>query len=611
MNIIEVMNLIFRYKRYAQAGEEPEQITVLNNISLDIKAGDFVGILGHNGSGKSTLARHLTALLKPTDGVVYVKGMDTSSGDTLAIRKTAGIVFQNPDNQLIGNTVEEDVAFGLENLGTPREEMIKRITEALDLTGMTAYKMSTPGSLSGGQKQRVAISGILAMQPECIVFDEPTAMLDPAGREDVMNAVRFLNRERGITVIYITHHIEEVEDADCLYILKQGRVEMGGLPSKIWNRADAMEICGIEMPFIHQLIRQLERRKVISPGVIHSEFQLLDQLERQFSEVVSEGRRHHHGPVENPADSVGTLNPCLHLDHVSYRYPGYGDADRKNALSDITLSVVRGEYISILGQTGCGKSTLLQVMNGLLKPDEGICSFDGKDIHTKDYSMKLHRRKVALCFQYPEQQLFEETVLKDIAFGPSNMGFDEESCLEKARKAMKLVGLTDDLEQVSPFSLSGGQKRRVALAGILAMEPEFLILDEPAAGLDKEGRERLFALLKKLNEDDHVTIIMVSHDMNEAAAHSSRIIVMKEGRIMADGIPGEIFLNEELLLSAGLARPDSVRFLSALNERLGGRLSLQRDWLPYNVRDLAEWIEEELGGENGTSSLEVTGGTMT
>ncbi len=279
MKIIETLNLIFKYKTYTEAQETPEEKTVLDDVSLSIEKGDFVGILGHNGSGKSTLAKQLTALLQPTGGIVFIKDMDSSLPENMIpIRKTAGMVFQNPDNQIIGNLVEEDVAFGPENLGVPTEEIWNRIAEALEATGMTAYREQSPGSLSGGQKQKVAIAGILAMEPECIVFDEPTAMLDPQGRQDVLDAIRHLNKDKGITVIYITHHIEEVENADYIYVMNEGQVAMQGRPEELWPQAENLKTLGISLPFDKELIYLLRQGGMKIPVEIQTGAALMDFL---------------------------------------------------------------------------------------------------------------------------------------------------------------------------------------------------------------------------------------------------------------------------------------------------------------------------------------------
>lgn len=279
MKIIETLNLIFKYKTYTEDQEIPEEKTVLDDVSISIKKGDFVGILGHNGSGKSTLARQLTALLQPTDGAVFIKNMDSSLPENIIpIRKTAGMVFQNPDNQIIGNLVEEDVAFGPENLGVPTEQIWGRIAEALEATGMTAYREQSPGSLSGGQKQKVAIAGILAMEPECIVFDEPTAMLDPRGRKEVLDAIWHLNKDKGITVIYITHHIEEVENADYIYVMNKGQVAMEGRPEELWPQTETLKSLGISLPFGKELLLLLRQGGMEIPAEIQTGEALAEYL---------------------------------------------------------------------------------------------------------------------------------------------------------------------------------------------------------------------------------------------------------------------------------------------------------------------------------------------
>lgn len=605
MSFIETLHLIFKYKTYTENQEKPEEKTVLNDVSLSINKGDFVGILGHNGSGKSTLARQLTALLQPTEGTVYIKGMDTSdSKETIAIRKTAGIVFQNPDNQIIGNVVEEDVAFGPENLGVSTEEMWERIAMALEATGMTAYRQTFPQALSGGQKQKVAISGILAMEPECIVLDEPTAMLDPVGRRDVLEAIRRLNKEKNITIIYITHHIDEVENADYLYVMNQGKIVLQGTSHDIWKKSenvDVLEHYGIPLPFDKKLMQLLKKGGLKLPEIISTEEQMLQFLAHTIKITSLKPEIH-----ENLCQKESVNQPKgIVLENLSYKYKDQWESEEKYALNHINLILTKGEYVAIIGRTGSGKSTLLQHLNGLLQATSGNYYFEGKNVYDKGFSMKKLRQKVALCFQYPEYQLFEETVLKDICFGPKNLGLAEEEAVEKAREAMKLLGLSRELEKVSPFSLSGGQKRRVALAGILAMDPEYLILDEPAAGLDEEGKCNLFALLKQLNEEKKITIILVSHDMNDVAAHAKRVLVMSEGHLVMDEKTEDVFQKEKELEQIGLNIPQALSFYHRLIRCFFEKASVKckeeqaEKNMPMTVEALAEWIllQKRLSGE--------------
>ncbi|MFS8500848.1 MAG: energy-coupling factor transporter ATPase [Caldicoprobacter sp.] len=252
--IIRLQDVQFEYLSF-----EGEEIAALNGVTLDIQKGEFVVIIGHNGSGKSTLAKHLNALLRPSGGVVWIKGMDTRDEDKLwEIRQTAGMVFQNPDNQLVATIVEEDVAFGPENLGLPPEEIRRRVNEALKAVGMEEYAQAAPHYLSGGQKQRVAIAGILAMKPEIIVLDEPTAMLDPVGRREVMETVKYLNRHEGITVVHITHYMEEAVDADRVIVMEQGKIVLQGTPRQVFSQVEVLKEIGLDVPQVTELAYRLK-----------------------------------------------------------------------------------------------------------------------------------------------------------------------------------------------------------------------------------------------------------------------------------------------------------------------------------------------------------------
>lgn len=286
------------------------------------------------------------------------------------------------------------------------------------------------------------------------------------------------------------------------------------------------------------------------------------------------------------------------LKDISYQYKDQERAEKKYAIEQINFSLEKGEYAALIGHSGSGKSTLLQHLNGLLRPCSGEYFFDGENVYDKTFSLQRLRQKVALCFQYPEYQLFEETVLKDIAFGPKNLGFDEETCKKKAREAMELTGLSAKLETVSPFTLSGGQKRRVALTGILAMEPEYLILDEPVAGLDGKGKENLFSLLKYLNTEKKITILLVSHDMDDVAANVQRVLVMNQGRLVMDDTVEKVFAQEEQLRKMGLDIPQSLQFYNMLKaEGYFSYTNLEKEnktvAIPMTVKELAARIVEE------------------
>lgn len=279
MGIIKAVNLIFNYIRHDEEKDTDEVTRALKGVSLDIQEGTFVAILGHNGSGKSTFAKLMNGILLPSDGTVFISGMKTDDEEHLwDVRKTAGMVFQNPDNQIIGNVVEEDVGFGPENMGVPTDEIWRRVDESLEAVGMTAYRLQSPNKLSGGQKQRVAIAGVMAMKPQCIVLDEPTAMLDPNGRKEVIRTVHELNRKEGITVLLITHYMEEVIDADRVIVMDEGQVVMDGTPREVFSRVKELKRYSLDVPQVTELADELKEGGMDLPDGILTIEELVDRL---------------------------------------------------------------------------------------------------------------------------------------------------------------------------------------------------------------------------------------------------------------------------------------------------------------------------------------------
>lgn len=279
MGIVKAAKLVYEYIRRDEEENIEEVKRAIDGVDVDIKKGDFVAVLGHNGSGKSTLAKHVNGLLLPTEGTVWVGDMDTRDEEHIwDVRKTAGMVFQNPDNQIIGNIVEEDVGFGPENIGVPTEEIWKRVEESLKAVGMTAYRLQSPGKLSGGQKQRVAIAGVMAMKPECIILDEPTAMLDPNGRKEVIRTIHELNRTEGITVLLITHYMEEAIEADRIIVMDDGRIVMDGQPREIFSRVKELKSHGLDVPQVTELAWELKEAGIpLADGILSRE-ELVEQL---------------------------------------------------------------------------------------------------------------------------------------------------------------------------------------------------------------------------------------------------------------------------------------------------------------------------------------------
>ena len=284
MGIIRAVNLIFDYIRHDEENDKAETNRALSGVSLDIEEGSFVAILGHNGSGKSTFAKLMNGILLPSDGTVYIADMKTNDEEHLwDVRKTAGMVFQNPDNQIIGNVVEEDVGFGPENMGVPTEEIWERVDRSLEAVGMTAYRLQSPNKLSGGQKQRVAIAGVMAMKPRCIVLDEPTAMLDPNGRAEVIKTIHELNKQEGITVLLITHYMEEVIDADRVVVMDGGQVVMDGTPKEVFSQVNELKKYRLDVPQVTELADELKQAGMELPNGILTIEELVDELVAKLS----------------------------------------------------------------------------------------------------------------------------------------------------------------------------------------------------------------------------------------------------------------------------------------------------------------------------------------
>ncbi len=576
MAFIKAKNLKHSFVRRDENGEIVSETLALDGVDLEAEAGQFIAVLGHNGSGKSTFARHLNVLLSPTEGSLWVDGKDVKDEEKLwEIRQSAGMIFQNPDNQIVAGVVEEDVAFGPENVGVPTDEIWKRVEESLQAVGMTEYRYHSPNKLSGGQKQRVAVAGVVAMHPKCIVMDEPTAMLDPSGRLEVLKTAHRLNQEEGVTVILITHYMEEVADADYVYVMDRGHVVMQGNPREIFSRVRELEGYGLDVPQITRLAYDLRQEGYSLPEGILNRKELEEGLEKmlpvpeKITSVPEDAGATEADPgkTEKQGKQIsGEKKIKIRLDDVSYVYSPK-TVYSMYALINVSLDIYEGEFLGIIGHTGSGKSTLIQLLNGLLRTASGKILYEGQNIYDDGFSMRRLRGQVGLVFQYPEYQLFETTVLRDVAFGPKNQGLSEEEAFQKAKEALAKVRLPENCWDMSPFELSGGQKRRAAIAGVIAMEPSVLILDEPTAGLDPRGRKELFRLIREIHEQHHMTVLLVSHSMEDVADYADRIVVMNHGEVMLDGSPAEVFSHVKELEAASLAVPQVTYLMMELKKR--------------------------------------------
>ena len=481
--IIKAKNLTCEYIRRGKDGEALEEVLALDHINLTVGQGEFVAIVGPNGCGKSTLARHLGGLMTPQEGAVFVGGLDTSDPDNfLKIRQIAGQIFQNPDNQIVASVVEEDVAFGPENIGLSSTQIESAVTKALEAVSLSDKRFSLTNNLSGGEKQRLAIAGALAFEPKVLILDEPTSMLDENGRSMVMDAIEKIRQSKGMSIVLITHFPNEAYLADTVYEMKDGK------------------------------LRYIEDYK----DVFSREY-------KRWSFDLSMLK-----PFKN--DDV----PILIADHISSIYDE-GTTFANEALRDVNLSVYPGQILALCGKSGAGKSTLIQILSGLAKPTSGTVYFEGVDIFDA-YDMRNLRKKMGILFQYSDDQLFEETVFDDVKFGPKQLGLDEKQAYLAAHKALERVGMPRNLYLTSPLSLSGGQKRLAALAAVMANQPSILILDEPTSALDAEVTVSFYEMIVRLKSEG-CTILIITHVLEDAYKYCDRIVFMDEGQIVADGTP--------------------------------------------------------------------------
>lgn len=588
MEVVKFENVYFSYESEENSDEAvfaAETAYALGGVDFSVEEGEFVAVLGHNGSGKSTLARLMNGLLTPSLGKVTVLGMDACDEKNLFdIRKQVGIVFQNPDNQMVASIVEDDIAFGPENIGVSRQEIGERISFALDAVGMEQFRSSTPSRLSGGQKQRIAIAGVLALKPRVMILDESTAMLDPRGRKEVMDVVLRLNKEEKITVILITHFPEEAMLADRAVVMSGGKIVLQGTPKEVLKRGEELEKYSLTLPKSLKICRGLSKGGLpVADGMTANEV-AENIMEALQGKTLQNAQQQEETPIPLAEGELGRV-VCENLHHVYNAKSAF----ETYALSGVNLEIYPRDFFGIIGHTGSGKSTFVQHLNALLKvptadkkykpkklkkgqtpPLQTVLRVNGYDLTNKNTDFKSLRSKVGMVFQYPEYQLFAETVKEDVAFGLQNFMPDlSETEVETAvKEAVETVGLDyQKIKNRSPFELSGGQKRRVAIAGVIVTKPEILVLDEPAAGLDPLGKEEIMALLHKIHQDWCKTVIIVSHDMDEIAENCNRAAIFSEGKLVELDAPKKLFKQAEYIEKVGLDIPFTAKVVERLKQR--------------------------------------------
>lgn len=497
-------------------------VEALSDLTLQIPAGQNVCILGGNGSGKSTLLQLVNALALPTSGEVSVCGMSTSDPAlSLKIRARTASVFQHPEDQMVTSIVADDVAFGPENLRVPQPSIARRVESALAAVDMTEHAQSDPSDLSGGQTQRVAIAGAIAMEPEILLLDEPCAMLDAEGRESVRVIISQLH-EQGITILHVTHFMEDARSAERVIVLDRGAIAFDGPPAELFEQPQLVNELGLEMP------RRAVGLNAPASGPQPGASPTATTAPQTSPSVVFDRVSFSYAQAANPRKRSKGRSLFGRTRDGNAAAPSAGDAPL--AVDSISFEAHPGTLTALIGRTGSGKSTTAELACALKLPSSGSVRIAGIDTSDLERRKEL-RRLVGYVAQLPERQLFAETVFDDVAFGPRNLGLSPEEVEGRVRAALRSVNIepADALLRTSPFALSGGQQRSVALAGVLAMQQPILVLDEPMAGLDPRGRARVRELIRALKRAG-TTLLMVTHSMEDVAELADQVVALECGR---------------------------------------------------------------------------------
>lgn len=547
MALIEVKNLKYRYPHTKKLA--------LDSLEFEVEKGQFIGIAGENKAGKSTLCQAFAGLV-PTmfrgayGGKLLIDGKETAKTPIAELCQTVGLVFQNPFNQLSGarETVFEEVAFGLQNLGVCREEIYERVERNLKLLDIEEYRERNPFDLSGGQTQRVAIASILAMEPQVLVLDEPTSQLDPQGSEEVFRVVEKLT-ESGITIIMVEHKMEKMASyCDKILLLHEGKQVAYDTPERVFSRDD-LEWLGVKPPVYTQVCRALgvyrtEGEKKLYPVTLKQ----TELLKAVFPAKLS-GRR-----ADRKAERSAGSETVFNIEHLGFHY-----LPEAPVLEDFNL-ILDSRPTAIIGQNGAGKTTLVKLLKGLLKPQEGRILFGDSNISQKTVAELAG--KVGYVFQNPDDQIFKNRVLEEVMVGPLNIGMSKEEARKKAEEALEMVGLLSAASE-NPYDLDLSERKMVAIASVVAMNPKVLILDEPTIAQDAKGRAVLGKIIRSLSKEG-ICVLAILHDMDFVAEYFERVIIMAHGKVLADGAGETVFYHKESLLKARLEQPHITRLCELL-----------------------------------------------
>lgn len=547
MSFIEVENLKYKYPH--------AENLALDDLSFSIERGEFIGIIGENGAGKSTLSQAFMGLVPhfykgAYGGKIVVDGIEVKKSSVAELCQKVGLVFQNPFNQLSGakDTVYHEIAFGLQNMGVPKEEMEKRIEDVLKLLDIEAYKDRNPFDLSGGQMQRVAIASVLVMRPEVMILDEPTSQLDPQGTEEVFKAVDTLT-ELGITIIMIEQKIEKMAAyCDRMLLMKEGKLIDFDTPVKILNRSDLADY-GVKPLFVTNICKKygVKKQDGLYPITLEEVLELKETYSDNllFTDKEQLAVECHAKAVKTEAIEHKAYETIFNVTDLSFQY-----VENTPVLKNINLTL-DNRPTAIIGQNGAGKTTLVKLLKGLLKPVNGTVFL--KDTNIAEKTVATLAGQVGYVFQNPDDQIFKYSVLQEVMFGPLNIGMTPKEAEDKAMEALALVGLSD-VKDRNPYDLELNERKMIAIASVVAMNPEVIILDEPTIAQDDKGREIIRTVIDKMHEEGKL-VIAILHDMDFVEECFERIIVMAKGEILADGTAQEVFVEDDVLQKARVMRP--------------------------------------------------------
>ena len=546
---------------------------VLRGTSLDLPPGSFTVVMGASGGGKSTFLRTLNSIIPDFitgsfAGEVTVLGRDATEARVSEMAEVVGMVLQDYEDQLFGTSISAEVAFGPENLAVPPEEIGGRIERSLDLMGLGDLdRRRAPDTLSGGQKQRLVFAGVMANHPDLLLLDEPTSDLDPGGSRDTLSVVRSLADHAGDEgapdeIVLVTHKIEEALLADRAVLLRGGRVFRHGTAREVFTDADALREARVGVPAVVDVFDRLGWTDE-NPLTVDEAVDCVAESDLEWTPPNTGGST--PGAPAGTGESLG--EPVFEFDDLVHTY----DTDQGivRAVDGVDLTIREGEVVAIVGHNGSGKTTLAKHFNGLLTPDSGSATWRGREV--ADLSMGEVGRSVGYVFQNPDHQIFATSVAEEVRFGPENFGLEGEDLDRRVERAIETVEL-DGLEDADPFSLSKGQRQRVALASILATDPEVIVFDEPTTGLDAAQQRQFLDLAARLNREEGVTMVMVTHSMSTVARYAPRTVVMADGKKVADRPTRELFADTDALDRWQLKAPQPVA--------LSNRLAASEDDLP-------------------------------